>query len=450
MNFKNQITACEWRNLISGLIFGVILAKGGNPIIFSDKIPAPQNFWEIVFSPFPIPWLIVLLLLTAIINIRAFEFKKLKFLPWFSYFIFLWFLWQVVASFFTIESRLTSWTLIHFAACVYCFLFGFVCFKENSKFKEIFWIGPLLAYLWIIYNGLDQRFGGLETIRTNFEQVLSTLPPEQRMMLDTYEFRVKIMSDRIFSVFIYPNAFAGAILLLAPPLVGVALSFRATSKIKLVSSVLTLLIIFGSISCLYWTGSKAGWLVFALMLCILIWQKLQISKPIKIFAGIAAALLIVVSLFVKHADYFKKGSKSLGERFNYWSCALQIAKKNPIFGTGPGTFSAAYREIKKPEYEMAKLAHNDYIEQASDSGFIGFIAYTGFVLGVLIYGYRNTLNNNMLFMTWLGFMGLSLHSLFEFHLYLPSPGWFAFLISGIILGHEREISPTAAKSETDF
>ena len=75
--------------------------------------------------------------------------------------------------------------------------------------------------------------------------------------------------------------------------------------------------------------------------------------------------------FWRYSAFFQKGATSVGARFDYWQAALQTAKDKPLFGTGPGTFAIAYEKIKRPESEMARLVHNDYLEQASDSGVVG-------------------------------------------------------------------------------
>jgi O-antigen ligase len=59
---------------------------------------------------------------------------------------------------------------------------------------------------------------------------------------------------------------------------------------------------------------------------------------------------------------------------------LIVIDHHPMLGTGPGTFQIPYAQIKRPDDEMAKLCHNDYLEQASDSGLLGFVSYTGMIL----------------------------------------------------------------------
>ena len=55
----------------------------------------------------------------------------------------------------------------------------------------------------------------------------------------------------------------------------------------------------------------------------------------------------------------------------------------PIFGSGPGTFQRSYEQLKAPESEMARLTHNDYLEQFSDSGIIGGLAYLAWIASAL-------------------------------------------------------------------
>ena len=71
----------------------------------------------------------------------------------------------------------------------------------------------------------------------------------------------------------------------------------------------------------------------------------------------------------------------------YWEAAWQTFREHPMLGTGPGTFSVPYAKIKPPEAEMARLTHNDFLEQACDSGIIG-LTYAGFIIASLVMLYR--------------------------------------------------------------
>jgi O-antigen ligase len=98
---------------------------------------------------------------------------------------------------------------------------------------------------------------------------------------------------------------------------------------------------------------------------------------------------------------------------------------------------------------MAQLAHNDYLEQASDSGLIGFFSFSAMVFGILSRVYRcsNLKPQNapkITFFVWLGLVGLFLHSTVEFHLYYPAFAWTAFFLLGWMLRNVAQPSETAA------
>ena len=186
-------------------------------------------------------------------------------------------------------------------------------------------------------------------------------------------------------------------------------------------------------------------------------------------ALIAAVLLGgLTGFFWKYSSFFQKGATSVSARFDYWEAALRTTLAHPVVGTGPGTFSIAYQKVKRPESEMARLAHNDYLEQASDSGLPGFVLYAACIIGVLVFtwpkpGQRlplmagqpqthgsedrgqpggadaclpmaETSEQQILFALWLGVLGWALQGLMEFGLYIPGLAWPAFTFMGLLLG----------------
>ncbi|HON08285.1 MAG TPA: hypothetical protein PLW02_09335, partial [Verrucomicrobiota bacterium] len=240
---------------VTGIFLGLAFSKGGNPVIFADKISPPSNFYEFIFQPYPFEWLYWFLGVVVLINLFKIKWSLAPRNIWALLPLF-WFVWQIISSFNTVDSKLTSYTLLHFFACVLCYFIGFFRCKDFLSYSFDLYVGIFLGFLWVLGNGIEQHFGGLETIRQNYEQSLQSFPPEQRLLLDTYEFRVKIMSNRIFSTFVYPNAFAGGLLLLAPAIF--YLLYRINGSWRLVLKSLSYVVLGLSLLCLYWSGSKAG------------------------------------------------------------------------------------------------------------------------------------------------------------------------------------------------
>ena len=148
-------------------------------------------------------------------------------------------------------------------------------------------------------------------------------------------------------------------------------------------------------------------------------------------------VVVVVGLAgfsVTFSDYFRRGATSAAARLDYWRAACRIAKTYPGFGTGPGTFSVPYKQLKTPEAEMTRLVHNNYLEQAADSGLVGFLTFCSFMFGSLAVLYRKTVAEPVPFCVWLGLLGWVLQGFVEFGLYIPALAWPAFLFFGWLWG----------------
>jgi hypothetical protein len=418
----------SWALVFSGVFGGVLglaLLKFGNPVILDRMIDRPNGFWELFFQPWPVRWGYAFLICCALLALPAVARvvrSGLSAPGWVLLLPLPWFAWQLAASFGTVDPWLTRATLLHFGACLLCFYLGFLVLSR-TKALAVFWIPIFVALSYVLWMGFEQRYGGLQATREAFY----AQPDWQRYPA---EYIRKIESDRIFSTLVYPNALAGALILIMP--VMLVLLWRFSSRLSPVSrGVVVGFAGYAGLACLYWSGSKAGWLI-ALGLGAL--SLLRLRLPSKVKAGIVAVVLIggVAGFAVKFAPYFGRGAPSVGARFEYWKAAWQVAAENPLLGSGPGTFSVPFSRIKPPEAEMARLVHNDYLEQASDSGFVGAAAYFLFIWGSLICLVRKPVVRHQpeLFAVWLGLLGLSLQGFVEFPLYIPALAWSAFAFFG--------------------
>jgi O-antigen ligase len=428
-----------------GAFLGLAMLKFGNPPIMEKWANTPTQFWEFVFGyPWPIAWAYWTLGLIGVFGVAIARWKPV--VPkWLVALPLAWLIWEFVAATQSVNAGLTAPTVKHFGACVLCFYLGLFSLSRVRN-PWPFWTGLLCGLLLVLQAGWEQHFGGLEATRRYFYvylyQDIKQVPPE---------YLKRISSSRIFATLLYPNALAGLLLVMLPGALGVIWDAgrRLTAPAR---GLLMLLLAAVGLACLYWSGSKAGWLLM-LLLGLIVLLRLPFSKQLKA-ALIAGVLLAGLAGFTwRHAAFFQKGATSVSARFDYWRAALQVARDNPAMGTGPGTFAIPYAKIKRPESEMARLVHNDYLEQASDSGLVGFVAYGLFIGGALVWSFRrgvwpvtapegsprppDEVTKWLSFAIWLGVLGWCLQGFVEFGLYVPASAWPAFTFLGWLLGESQ-------------
>jgi len=419
-----------------GAFLGLTLLKFGNPPITEKWVTAPTGFWEyLVGYPWPIAWAYGLLVLVGVAGIAVARWNSAA-PKWLIALPLVWLVWQFIAGTRSVDPVLTKLTVKHFAACALCFYLGYF---SLSRVQRVWWFWPglLCGFLLVLAVGWEQQLGGLKETRDYFYREfygrLKEVPPE---------YLKKISSNRIFSTLFYPNTLAGALLLLLPATLAVLWQPRRlltpAARWFLMGLVGT-----AALACLFWSGSKGGWLLM-LALGLVGLLRLPFSQRLKVALVTGVLLVGLAGFFWRHAAFFQKGATSVSARFDYWQAAAQTVKDKPVFGTGPGTFASAYQSIKRPESEMARLVHNDYLEQASDSGVPGLLAYTIFIVAGLAWSFPRAekavttgADDWQTFAVWLGVLGWSLQSFVEFGLYIPALAWPAFTFLGWLLGRKQ-------------
>jgi len=441
-----------------GAFLGLSLAKFGNPPIFEKWVTAPTNGFELVLDcPWPITWAYWLLGATVILG---FAVAKRPAVPWWLLLLpACWLTWQAISGSFSVDPQLSWPTVAHFGACTACFYLGVFCLPPAGRIRWI-WPGLFCGLLVVIAVGWEQHFGGLEQTRRYFFTYLyprlKQVPPE---------YIKKLSSPRIFSTLFYPNALAGGLLLLLPPCLQVI--WQQHRRFTPGARFLLIALIGGSgLACLLWSGSKGGWLL--MLLLGLLWMlRLPFSPVLKRCLVIAILLVGLAGFFLRYAGFFEKGATSVSARFDYWQAAIKTTLQHPFTGSGPGTFSIAYQRVKRPESEMSRLVHNDYLEQASDSGVPGFLLYSAFIIASVILTFPQSARSSgtipgpgpnprvaadeskaspvplpLRFAIWLGVLGWALQSFVEFGLYIPGLVWPALAFLGFLVG-EQFSRPTA-------
>lgn len=438
----------RWFSGCFGAFLGLSLLKFGNPVIMERFVTVPTDIYEFVLGfPWPTVWAYCLMAGLIILGFNVGRLQNpaprwLKVLPA------VWLGWQALSAAQSVDGALSAPTVKHFAACTACFYLGLYVLARVGAGKA-FWVGLLGSLLVVLVVGWQQHFGGLKETREYFFAYIypgmKEVPPE---------YLKKVSSDRIFSTLFYPNTLAGALLLLSPVLfLQVWRLGRYGRMTTAARSLLLGVVALGALACLYWSGSKGGWLLMLFIGLLALWHA-GVAFRTKAILIVVLAVLGVVGFTWKYAGFFERGATSVGARFDYWRAALTTTLKRPFLGSGPGTFAVTYAELKGPESEMARLAHNDYLQQGADSGVPAAVLYAALMGGGLWVsrrslkggGWGDTSPDAARVAVWLGVLGYAVQGLVEFGLYIPALSWTAFALLGWLLGQKVSV-PGAASGQ---
>jgi hypothetical protein len=452
MKPENKITGTGFYALGFGLFLGLAILKFGNPVILDQKIAppvSPSEFWADAWPPHWGNWMLLPLALAGAALMFASKprwpgTRRLWLLP------LLWFGWQLLSATQTVDGNLTATTLCQFAGCLACYFIGALVLGRERAWHWLL-IGVLAAFAFCLVRGINQRLfefpqsrqmlvEGGRTGWTNFPPELLMEMKRNRVIITTNAVDVpnpailaKFASGRVMGTMVYPNALAGLILLLLP--VSLVFAFNSTKRLRppIRATVITLTIFLGG-AAFFWTGSKLGWLIAMAIggVCLF-----RLRWPVRLkWAALIVVTVIGLGIFaIRFHGYLAAGATSVGARFDYWRAAVETTFKHPLLGTGPGTFQRPYAQLKSPESEMARLAHNDYLEQFSDSGIAGGIFYGAWiVLSLMTLGWRVWRSDDPTTLAiFLGLLGWFVQGIGEFGLYVPALAWTAFTLLGFLL-----------------
>ncbi|MCP4824681.1 MAG: hypothetical protein GY892_11285, partial [Shimia sp.] len=272
-----------------------------------------------------------------------------------------WLGWQLLSYSQTEDQAMSLATVIHFASCLAAFYLGLFVLGRMRLAKLALW-GAALGLILNLADACVEKFGGLELTRNDIikrlesreidppkiptlageegeiipleiEQQIAKLPTETAVKVRQLPLELikRMYSTRLYGHMFYPNALAGVILLLLPVSLALLLG-QGRWLVPRYTIALGLAVV--GLACLYWSGSKAGWLI-ALALLGTWFLHLPLSGKLKLGLASAVMVLGLAGFAVKYADYFDRGATSVGARFGYWSAAVQTATEKPLLGTGP-------------------------------------------------------------------------------------------------------------------
>src|SRR5256886_15631259 len=199
----------------------------------------------------------------------------------------MWWVGKLVAATQSLDAAVTGAAMLHFTACIVCFYLGLIALSRVEQMAW-FWMLLLAGFVWMLWMGFGQHFGGLEsTLQMIYQQ------PDWRQF--SPEYLKRVASTRIFSTLVYPNALAGAILLFLPMLV--ARVFRMTARLaNIPRGVLVGLLGYAGLACLYWSGSKSGWIILLAIGLVAVFR-LPLHRPVKL-AVVGLGLIVGLDGFL--------------------------------------------------------------------------------------------------------------------------------------------------------
>jgi O-antigen ligase len=335
-----------------------------------------------------------------------------------------WLGWQFVSATQSVDRSLTAATLRHFVSCVIAFYVGLFALSRVTRLRA-FWLGLVGGFVVVMIIGWKQHFGGLEETRRYFH----SLPDWQSYPVELLK---KISSDRIYATLFYPNTLAGVVLLVLPVSIVMAWQGSRSFPPRMRMCVAGIVGVLG-VGSLYWCGSKGGWLIATGQTALAL-ARAPLTRKTKVTVLLMALCGALGVFWLKYQDYFGRGAISVTARFDYWEAAYRTLAAKPVFGSGPGTFMVSYKALKPPEAEMTRLAHNDYLQQGSDSGWIGLLGFGLWILGGIWILYRRCSIDLTHFSVFVGLLGIMAQGFMEFGLYVPAIFWPFMMLLGWLLG----------------
>lgn len=195
--------------------------------------------------------------------------------------------------------------------------------------------------------------------------------------------------QRLFTVFGKSYMPISSFLLFVIPLSYGVLIFGKNRKIQFLS-IITLGL---AIPVMIWHGSRGTWMaITAGVLFISFFDFNKSKKYLFIFLVIGSILTFANPYYQKRAiSILEPFSRStLDDRIDLMKSAIDIFRKHPIFGAGPGMFEFLYTPVQgcKPHYVHFHV-HNTYLEILAEMGIFGLIAFLFIFSRLYLLAFRN-------------------------------------------------------------
>ena len=201
-----------------------------------------------------------------------------------------------------------------------------------------------------------------------------------------------------------------------------------------------------------YSGSRGSVIItiFSSMLLAIVSFNRRIPKAataallIVVFAGMIVSAAVWTSKVPIYRDGEDYGDPTKLElRVSIWRHSIEAIKRNPVFGSGLGTYREVIQTFLAWDFPLARLncyvthAHNEYLELISDTGILGFVLFMASVVLFIVAVVRKFVKRRSQLARAFGYSGLAvmlamgIHSLVDFSLRIPANGFLFAAICSI-------------------
>ena len=134
---------------------------------------------------------------------------------------------------------------------------------------------------------------------------------------------------------------------------------------------------------------------------------------------------------------------SLQYRLSYWKVSLLMVRAHSITGVGLGNYGLMYGHHQFMDAYDVKMAHNDYLQIAVETGMVGVLFFIAFWLYFIVWGgahilrEQNLSNRLALAGLYAGVLAFLVQAFFDFNFMNPSLATFAYVFAGLFYARVR-------------
>lgn len=173
------------------------------------------------------------------------------------------------------------------------------------------------------------------------------------------------------------------------------------------------LLVFMNLYGIVLTYSRGGALIFLITMVFIFFEhknRFNVRYLGLLLASVSIAFLMVLTLVP--SQYWErqrtmthtKTDPAVGRRLSYIVVAWDTFLKNPIIGTGPGTYKNVFAEsgyarhfaleveLEKGPVGLRRYAHNTYLEHLVGTGIIGFVVFL-IIIWIALRSFKKALDN---------------------------------------------------------